>query len=99
TTQPHTLSLHDALPIYFVATAKIRLRPNEKDLAEKAGFVVVGEDYSQLFIRRDNGVFHLYYGSCMKSYAGNEESTRLLTDLSDRSEEHTSELQSRENIV
>lgn len=67
----------------FVATAKIRLRPNEKDLAEKAGFVVVGEDYSQLFIRKDNGVFHLYYGSCMKSYAGNEESTRLLTDLPD----------------
>jgi Beta-xylosidase len=65
----------------FRATAKIRLRPNEKDLGEKAGLVVVGEDYSQLFIRKEKGSFQLYYGSCASAYSGKEEQARLITTL------------------
>ncbi|WP_343554938.1 glycoside hydrolase 43 family protein [Sphingobacterium sp.] len=65
----------------FRATAKIRLRPNEKDLGEKAGLVVVGEDYSQLFIRKEKGSFQLYYGSCASAYSGTEEQARLITTL------------------
>ncbi|MGE8424805.1 MAG: glycoside hydrolase, partial [Sphingobacterium siyangense] len=57
----------------FSATAKIRLRPSEKELGEKAGLVVVGEDYSQFFIRKEKGHFQLYYGSCVNAYSGAEE--------------------------
>ena len=65
----------------FSATAKIRLRPSEKDLGEQAGFVVVGEDYSQLFIRKDKGSFQLYYGSCASAYAGTEEQVKPIAIL------------------
>jgi beta-xylosidase len=67
----------------FTATARIRLRPNEKDLGEKAGLVIVGEDYSQLFIQKSNGAFRLYYGSCSKAYSGSVESVRIVNDLPD----------------
>ena len=65
----------------FSATAKIRLRPSEKELGEKAGLVVVGEDYSELFIRKDKGKFQLYYGSCASAYSGTEEKVRLIATL------------------
>lgn len=67
----------------FSATAKIRLRPSEKELGEKAGLVVVGEDYSQLFIRKDKGKYQLYYGTCSRAYIGAEESIQLIASLSD----------------
>ncbi|PUV26443.1 glycoside hydrolase family 43 protein [Sphingobacterium athyrii] len=65
----------------FTATTKIRLCPNEKDLGEKAGLVVVGEAYSQLFIRKEKGSFQLYYGSCTGAYSGTEEQVRLIGTL------------------
>jgi beta-xylosidase len=65
----------------FSATAKIRLRPSEKELGEKAGLVVVGEDYSQLFIRKEKGHFQLYYGSCVNAYSGAEEQVRRIATL------------------
>ena len=65
----------------FSATAKIRLRPSEKELGEKAGLVVVGEDYSQLFIRKEKGSFQLYYGSCASAYSGTEEQVRPIATL------------------
>ena len=65
----------------FSATAKIRFRPSEKELGEKAGLVVVGEDYSELFIRKDKGKFQLYYGSCASAYSGTEEKVRLIATL------------------
>lgn len=65
----------------FSATAKIRLHPSEKELGEKAGLVVVGEDYSQLFIRKEKGHFQLYYGSCVNAYSGTEEQVRRIATL------------------
>lgn len=65
----------------FSATAKIRLRPSEKELGEKAGLVVVGEDYSQFFIRKEKGHFQLYYGSCVNAYSGAEEQVRRIATL------------------
>ncbi|WP_433902616.1 glycoside hydrolase family 43 protein [Sphingobacterium puteale] len=65
----------------FTAIVKIRLRPNEKDLGEKAGFAVVGEDYSQLFICKEKGSFQLYYGSCTGAYSGTKEQVRLIAML------------------
>ncbi|WP_104383007.1 glycoside hydrolase 43 family protein [Sphingobacterium sp. HMA12] len=65
----------------FRATAKIRLRPNEKDLDEKAGLVVVGEDYSQLFIRKEKDSFQLYYGSCVGAYSGTGEHVKFIATL------------------
>ncbi len=67
----------------FSATAKIRLRPNEKELGEKAGLVVVGEDYSQLFIRKDKGQFQLYSGRCSGAYAGHAENVQSVSSLPD----------------
>jgi len=67
----------------FTATTRVRLRPNEKELGERAGLVVVGEDYSQLFIQKNNGVFRLYYGSCSKAYNGNTENVRVVTTVPD----------------
>lgn len=67
----------------FTATVRMRLRPHEKELGEQAGLVVVGEDYSRLFIRRLNGGFRLVYGTCQQAYAGKEEHTEELCSLPD----------------
>ncbi len=67
----------------FNATVRIRLHPNEKELGERTGLVVVGEDYSQLFIRRINGNFQLFYGDCKKSYSGKEEQVKAIASLPD----------------
>src|SRR5690606_39510428 len=87
TTEIYTLSLHDALPISLVV-----LRPHARREAER-GVVHPGE---RLLVRRDG-------------LDGEDRAERLfshqprrLRDVAEergRSEEHTSELQSRENLV
>lgn len=57
----------------FKATTKIRLVANEKDLKEKAGFIVVGEDYSQLYIAGTAGQYALFQGICKRGLSGKTE--------------------------
>ncbi|MGO1244226.1 glycoside hydrolase 43 family protein [Sphingobacterium sp. JB170] len=62
----------------FQATTKIQLVNNDKIQEERAGFAVVGEDYSQLYIKSENGKQALYYGSCKDALTtGEESSTRV----------------------
>src|SRR5690606_41996408 len=87
TTQIHTLSLHDALPIYDDRIAKIDLAPQAigqatilKHLQQKLDDIRMGFFD---FVKQDHRI-------------------RLAADgfgQLPRSEEHTSELQSRENLV
>ncbi|GGH14008.1 glycosyl hydrolase 43 family protein [Sphingobacterium alkalisoli] len=57
----------------FKATTKIRLVANEKDLKEKAGFIVVGEDYSQLYIAGTADQYALFQGICKRGLSGKTE--------------------------
>src|SRR5437016_9909180 len=79
TTQIYTLSLHDALPIYF------RLQ----DL------------FIWLTMRRQGHKFHVYdFEMDYRDSANQETKLRFyMVNLSLRSEEHTSELQSLTNLV
>src|SRR2546422_11588617 len=78
TTEIYTLSLHDALPIYLLATL---LAPS------RGGARVAGYDVARdgLAVRRRIGLVF--------------QETTLDRDLTVRSEEHTSELQSRLHLV
>lgn len=65
----------------FKATAKVRLVANEKDLNEKAGFIVVGEDYSQLYIAGTMDRYALFHGMCTKGLSGKAESVTQVTAI------------------
>ena len=65
----------------FMATTKMRLIGNEKVENERAGFAVVGEDYSQLYIKQGAGKQTLHYASCKKGLTSGRESVTNVTDL------------------
>jgi beta-xylosidase len=65
----------------FKATAKMRLVANEKDLKEKAGFIVVGEDYSQLYLAGTIGQYALFHGVCTKGLSGKTEDITTVTAI------------------
>src|SRR5690606_41550631 len=88
TTQCCTLSLHDALPIYFADedTLEARLAAIERENMKTYGYGAKGFTLSML-------------QTALEVSEGNV-STKVLSELLEaRSEEHTSELQSRENLV
>src|SRR5690606_41661354 len=78
TTEIYTLSLHDALPIYYIEFEPLTYSENNitSKLVGLFGF------YANFIIGLDADSFSLYGGT-----------------RKNRSEEHTSELQSRENLV
>lgn len=65
----------------FMATTKMRLIGNEKVENERAGFAVVGEDYSQLYIKQGKGKQTLHYASCKKGLTTGTETVTDITDL------------------
>jgi len=65
----------------FKATVKIRLKANEKALQERAGFAVLGEDYSSLFIRDTPTGQELVYITCKKGLTTGSEVEKLLTTI------------------
>ncbi len=65
----------------FMATAKIRLTGNEKIDNERAGFAVVGQDYSHLFIRNTKQGQSLVYGVCKKALTSGKETEQQVTSL------------------
>ncbi len=67
----------------FRATTKIQLVTNDKLEQERAGFAVVGEDYSHLYIKSENGKQTLYYGSCKDGLTSGKETGKLITPLAD----------------
>src|SRR5690606_41493284 len=84
----HTLSLHDALPISFI------------EVSSKRGIA------SQLTVSVSPSIMPMSRGSKAKKNGASRSSNRTtccaetsLPQSSARSEEHTSELQSRENLV
>src|SRR5690606_41136095 len=97
TTQSYTRSLHDALPIYK-ATGDVEVNSYEKDQKLNT---------EELFWRRDKG--EIYTDKFVRIETAEEillgEGLTATQDFSSykilkpRSEEHTSELQSRENLV
>jgi beta-xylosidase len=64
----------------FMATAKMRLISNEKVENERAGFAVVGENYSQLYIKQGTEKQTLHYATCKKGLTSGKE---LVTDVAD----------------
>lgn len=65
----------------FMATVKMKLTGNEKIENEKAGFAVVGEDYSNIFIRNSKEGQILVYGVCKKGLKGTSETETVLTGI------------------
>ena len=68
----------------FMATTKMRLIGNEKLNHERAGFAVVGEDYSQLFVKDNKGRQTLHFGFCKKGLTGGEEVVQEIASLTSR---------------
>src|SRR5690606_39761749 len=92
----YTLSLHDALPIYMATAAFL-----------VSSLLVVGTAAWHLFKgRRDElvkksfsmGLWMVLVTSCLQVVIGDQHGLNTL-EHQPRSEEHTSELQSRENLV
>lgn len=67
----------------FMATTKLRLIGNEKVENERAGFAVVGEDYSQLYIKQGDGKQTLHYASCKNGLTSGRESVTDIADLTE----------------
>src|SRR5690606_40217074 len=65
----------------FMATVKIKFLGNEKIENERAGFAVVGEDYSQLFIRNTKQVHNLFYGVCKKGLTTGKETEQQVASV------------------
>src|SRR5690606_42109771 len=82
-TSIYTLSLHDALPIYDAIDAALRAHPVSGDLLAA---VVLSASPDKVVVARSSGEVITITG---KQHAF----------AKPRSEEHTSELQSRENLV
>src|SRR5690606_39824418 len=94
TVEIYTLSLHDALPISEVEIGEVVIKP-ELTKEEKEQFRTKAEGYRQQVLNgSDFGtVARLYSEDGSAPYGGE------LGFATRRSEEHTSELQSRENLV
>src|SRR5690606_41584341 len=96
TTAIHTLSLHDALPIYTNSSSAIRsINPELEDAVRILGgsrFTAIWRVVMPLLKRSLAGAFILVFIPATR-----ELSAAIF--LYSRSEEHTSEVQSRENLV
>src|SRR5690606_41995412 len=97
TTVLYTLSLHDALPIYFKRRMSMSA---EQPIAAKV------ETFQQIYQQIDDGSAgdpdpELFPGTPLARLSDYVRATKALQsgDPMGRSEEHTSELQSRENLV
>src|SRR5690606_41710286 len=95
TTAISTLSLHDALPIY--AVVRNRLRRMIKEIMRRHIDHVRGGYDLVIIVRK--GALELDYAAMEKSLRHVLHRAALWTNATARSEEHTSELQSRENLV
>src|SRR5690606_40029076 len=97
TTEMYTLSLHDALPIYIGTMDEegfFRIVDRKKDMIVVSGFNVYPNEIENTVARHEKvlevaaiGVPDARTGEAVKVF------------IVKRSEEHTSELQSRENLV
>lgn len=65
----------------FMATAKIKLTAHEKVENEKAGFAVVGEDYSQIAIKSSKQGQTLVYGVCKKGLTTGKEVEQTIASI------------------
>lgn len=65
----------------FMATTKLKLIPNDKLKNERAGFTVLGENYSTLFIRQSAEGPALYYAKCINGLKSGTEQEKLLTKV------------------
>src|SRR5690606_41811020 len=97
TTVIYTLSLHDALPIYMLDDKKSN---KKEDLLSKEYLVTLGSGYYKQ--QASENVHKMRFTVLSKDFIDNY--PHLFNDISKtftgfRSEEHTSELQSRENLV
>src|SRR5690606_41747248 len=90
-----TLSLHDALPIYAaLGMFGPGMGEDLADLGIAAAAVDAGHQPGQ-----SRGIHHPFGGPALAKTAKIEQLHLQGAVLGDRSEEHTSELQSRENLV
>lgn len=65
----------------FMATTKLRLIGNKDIINERAGFAVVGEDYSHLFVQQESGKQTLHFGVCKNGLTSGKETTSKITEL------------------
>src|SRR5690606_23958908 len=65
----------------FMATVKIKLTAHEKVENEKAGFAVVGQDYSQIAIKSSKQGQTLVYGVCKKALTTGKETEQIIASL------------------
>src|SRR5690606_39368317 len=95
TPEIYTLSLHDALPIFLLG-AEADYRKQILDLTEHP----LLDDFADLFIRRPARVLSAVLRASPEGELDHLIAEVLrVRDAGRRSEEHTSELQSRENLV
>src|SRR5690606_40713549 len=93
TTYSNRLPLHDALPIFFCKTSRISSIGTKQQIA-----VVIFELRVSISFLRRNSVINIItaIGNCTRR---NALPVVVNGMIQRRSEEHTSELQSRENLV
>src|SRR5690606_41820635 len=92
TTDSYTLSLHDALPIYSIRMSSISAFPGPFSVALEAL-----ENISHFLVAEHMRLANLQGAPVL--FAQVFDFHRNIQRLRQRSEEHTSELQSRENLV
>src|SRR5690606_41890720 len=93
TTQSYNLSLHDALPIFLHAGQVPRPQAGEQVVQGQHG---VGLAAAEVGLELDHGVAAL---ARQAAHGVDQQPLQALGEVGARSEEHTSELQSRENLV
>src|SRR5690606_41869522 len=89
--ETYTLSLHDALPIYRACRSAPAARPIDEALGHQDNF-----SHEQEFGKAERIVRNQHDADTIGQIA---EPCNCHQDANRRSEEHTSELQSRENLV
>src|SRR5690606_40017153 len=92
-TEIYTLSLHDALPIFPLA---IILGIESTCDETSASICIDGKIYSNIIA---NQTVHEKFGGVVPELASRVHQQNIIPTVDARSEEHTSELQSRENLV
>src|SRR5690606_41407871 len=90
----YSLSLHDALPILITIFSALRLAKFNLDERQTTDFIGVNTPMNTFLVVSLPFLAELYPTFILNAYF-----LIALTVISSRSEEHTSELQSRENLV
>src|SRR5690606_39616607 len=93
----NTLSLHDALPILdaFNILSLTFTNKAAKEMKERISKIVGSSEAKNLWM----GTFHSVFARILRAEADKLGYPSNFTIYDSRSEEHTSELQSRENLV